>query len=103
MGAFGEGGKPDSSHQAEEGDGSPMRQLHSAAIFGVTKTISSVRCLRSVVVLKRYPRMGIDMRKGIPASDLVTFSEIKPPIAMVSPSRRSTVVSALRVLTDGGR
>src|SRR5882724_779174 len=39
----------------------------------------------------------------MPETDLLRFSVMRHPIAIVSPSRKSTVVSALRVLTVGGR
>src|SRR5262249_13454790 len=48
------------------------------------------------------PMIGIDIKIGIPVTFFVVCSVINPPIAIVSPSRRRTVVSALRVLICGG-
>ena len=45
---------------------------------------------------KKAPRMGRSPRNGIFDSVLYSSLPIRPPMTIVSPSRRLTVVSALR-------
>src|SRR5690606_18689458 len=54
------------------------------------------------LVLNSFPINGRSPKKGILLTLLVSFSDIKPPSIMVSPSFNLTVESSTRVLIVGG-